>query len=130
MGDSGSLTLGFVITILAIKSLDYLPAMSILFITAIPIFDTLIVMIRRKRKGKSAFHADRCHMHHILRHFFAEDTKKTVFFLGVLQASYSITGLQLDKHMDEGYLLILFVLNIVILYLFLGAMIKRQKREC
>ena len=130
MGDSGSLTLGFVITILAIKSLAYVPAISILFITAIPIFDTLVVMIRRKRKGRSMFSADRCHFHHILRHFFAEDTKKTVVFLGVMQAIYSITGLQLDKNMDEGYLLILFLLNIVMLYLFLGAMIKRQKRDC
>jgi len=130
MGDSGSLTLGFVITILAIKSLAYLPTVSILFITAIPILDTLVVMIRRKRNGRSIFSADRCHFHHILRHFFAEDTKKTVLFLGVMQAIYSITGLQLDKDMDEGYLLILFLLNIVMLYLFLGAMIKRQKREC
>ena len=130
MGDSGSLTLGFVITILAIKSLAYLPTVSILFITAIPILDTMVVMIRRKSKGRSMFSADRCHFHHILRHFFAEDTKKTVLFLGVMQAIYSITGLQLDKDMDEGYLLILFLLNIVMLYLFLGAMIKRQKREC
>ncbi len=130
MGDSGSLTLGFVITILAIKSLAYIPAISILFITAIPIFDTLVVMIRRKSNGRSIFSADRCHFHHILRHFFAEDTKKTVLFLGVMQAIYSITGLQLDKSMDEGYLLVLFLLNIIMLYLFLGAMIKRQKRDC
>ena len=130
MGDSGSLTLGFVISVLAVKSLAYLPTVSILFITAIPIFDTLIVMIRRKRNGRSAFSADRCHLHHILRHFFAENTPKTVFFLGVLQAIYSVTGLQLDKNMDEGYLLILFGLNIVLIYIFLGAMIKRQKRDC
>lgn len=130
MGDSGSLTLGFVISVLAVKSLAYLPTVSILFIAAIPIFDTLIVMIRRKRNGRSAFAADRCHLHHILRHFFAENTPKTVFFLGVLQAIYSVTGLQLDKNMDEGYLLILFGLNVVLLYLFLGAMIKRQKRDC
>ena len=69
-------------------------------------------------------------MHHILRHFFAEDTKKTVLFLGVLQGIYSLTGLQLDNTMDEGYLLILFAFNIVLLYMFLGAMIKRQKRDC
>ena len=130
MGDSGSLTLGFVISILAVKSLDYLPTVSILFIAAIPIVDTLVVMIRRKLHGHSMFCADRCHMHHILRHFFAEETKKTVLFLGILQASYSITGLQLDKNMDEGYLLALFALNIVMVYLFLGAMIKRQKRDC
>ena len=130
MGDSGSLTLGFVISILAIKSLAYLPTVSILFITAIPIFDTLIVMIRRKLNGRSAFSADRCHLHHILRHFFAEDTPKTVLFLGVFQLVYSLTGLQLDKSIDEGYLLLQFLLNIVLIYLFLGAMIKRQRRKC
>ena len=130
MGDSGSLTLGFVIATLAIKSLAYLPAISILFVAAIPIIDTVIVMVRRKIHGRSMFSADRCHIHHILRHFFAEDTPKTVLFLGVLQAIYSITGLQLAKDMDEGYLLVQFILNIVLVYLFLGAMIKRQKRAC
>ena len=130
MGDSGSLTLGFVISLLAIKSLAYLPAVSILFIAAIPILDTLVVMTRRKINGRSMFSADRCHMHHILIHFFAEDTRKTVLFLGTLQAMYALTGLQLERHMDEGYLLILFLLNVVIFYMFLGAMIKRQKREC
>ena len=76
------------------------------------------------------FSADRCHMHHIIRYFFMEDTAKTVSFFAVLQASYSIMGLQLDKSMDEGYLMILFILNTIVLYLFLGAMIKRQKRDC
>ncbi len=130
MGDSGSLTLGFIISLLAIRSLEYLPTISILFVAAIPILDTLIVMIRRKRNGRSMFSADRCHIHHILRHFFAEDTPKTVFFLGLFQAVYTFTGLQLAKDTDEGYLLMLFTLNVIIFYLFLGAMIKRQKREC
>lgn len=130
MGDSGSLTLGFVLSVLAIKSLAYLSTVSILFIMAIPIFDTLIVMIRRKLNGRSAFSADRCHIHHILRHFFAEDTRKTVWFLGVLQLIYVMTGMQLNKEMDEGYLLLQFLLNVVLIYLFLGAMIKRQKRDC
>ena len=130
MGDSGSLTLGFVIAMLAIRSLTYLPVVSILFVAAIPILDTVIVMVRRKINGRSIFFADRCHIHHILRHFFAEDTQKTVLFLGVLQVIYSLTGLQLDKNMDEGYLLLLFIFNIILLYMFLAAMIKRQKRKC
>jgi UDP-GlcNAc:undecaprenyl-phosphate GlcNAc-1-phosphate transferase len=130
MGDSGSLTLGFVISVLAVKSLDYIPTVSILFIAAIPIMDTIIVMIRRKQKGRSMFSADRCHLHHIVRHFFAENTKKTVLFFGVLQMSYSMTGLQLDKNMDEGYLLLLFIINVILLYLFLAEMIRRQKRNC
>ena len=130
MGDSGSLTLGFIISLLAIKSLAYIPTVSILFIAAIPILDTLVVMIRRKLNGRSIFSADRCHIHHILRHFFAEDTAKTVLFLAIFQLIYSLTGLQLNKNMDEGFILILFLLNIVLFYLLLSAMIKRQKRKC
>lgn len=130
MGDSGSLTLGFVISILAIQSLDYIPAVSILFAAALPIMDTVIVMTRRKLRGRSMFSADRCHIHHLFRHFFSEDTPKTVVVLGMLQATYSIIGLQLDEDVNEGYLLVLFILNIILLYLFLAAMIKRQKRVC
>jgi len=130
MGDSGSLTLGFVISILAIKSLAYLPTISILFIAAIPILDTLVVMIRRKRNGKSFFTPDHCHLHHVFYYFFSKKTSKTVFSLFILQLVYSLTGLQLDKHNDEGILLLLFLLNVVLLYLFLQAMIKRQKRKC
>jgi len=129
MGDSGSLTLGFIISLLAIKSLEYLPTISILFIAAIPILDTLLVMVRRKLNGRSIFSADRCHIHHILRHFFAENTQKTVLFLGVFQLIYSLIGLQLNKNIDEGLLLIIFLLNIVLLYLFLSAMIKRQNES-
>ena len=130
MGDSGSLTLGFVISVLAIKSLAYIPTVSILFIAAMPILDTLVAMIRRKFNGRSMFSADRCHIHHLLRHFFAEDTRKTVLFLGLFQAIYSLTGLQMVRDMDEGFLLILFLLNVVFLYMLLAAMIKRQKRKC
>ncbi len=130
MGDSGSLTLGFVISVLAIKALDYIPTVSILFIAAIPILDTLVVMIRRKRNGRSMMSADRCHLHHLLRHFFMEDTPRTVLFLGIIQAIYTFTGLQLSRDADEGYLLMLFLLNVIFFYLFLAAMIKRQKRKC
>ena len=130
MGDSGSLTLGFVISLLAIRSLEYLPTISILFIAAIPILDTLVVMIRRKVRGRSIFSADRCHVHHVLRHFFAENTRRTVLFLSIVQAIYTFTGLQLAKGTDDGYLLMLFVLNVISFYLFLSAMIKRQRREC
>ena len=130
MGDSGSLTLGFVISLLSIKALEYVPTVSVLFLGAIPIIDTIIVMVRRKLNRRSMFAADHCHIHHVLRHFFAENTPKTVLFLTILQAIYTVTALQLSKEIDEGFLLILFVLNIALVYMFLMAMIKRQNRKC
>jgi len=130
MGDSGSLTLGFIIALLAVKSLAYIPAVSVLFVAAIPIIDTITVMIRRKLQGRSMFSADKCHVHHVMRGVFSGNTPKTVIFLAFLQAVYSFIGLQLDKKIDEGYLLLFFVLNLVLLYLFFGAMLKKQGEKC
>jgi UDP-GlcNAc:undecaprenyl-phosphate GlcNAc-1-phosphate transferase len=130
MGDSGSLVLGFVIALLAIKSLAYLPAVSILFLAAVPNMDVLIVLFRRKLHDRPVFSADKCHFHHILHQFFSGNTKKTVMFLIILQSIYSMMGLQLDKDIDEGWLLVLFILNVVMLYLGLSEMIKRQGRNC
>ena len=129
MGDSGSLTLGFVISVLSVKSLEYMPTVSILFIAAVPILDTLIVMIRRKRNGYSMFEADAYHMHHILKRFFVGNTVLTVLFLIMLQIVYSLTALQFSKEIDEGILLVLFIANVVLLYIFLDTMKKKQEKE-
>jgi len=130
MGDSGSLTLGFVIAMLGIKSLAYLPAVSMLFITGVPIMDTLVVMFRRKLSGKSAFSPDKCHIHHILKTFFDDNVKRTVGFLVVLQAMYAILGLLFDKVKDDGLMMVLFLMNVFLLYILLQAMIRRQGRQC
>lgn len=77
MGDCGSLTVGFVLALLAIKFLQinevsnhitYVRnapglAIAVLFI---PLFDTLRVFIHRIASGKGPFHADRNHIHHFV----------------------------------------------------------------
>ena len=78
MGDSGSLVIGFVMAVLAIKMINYpsLPegeyltgiskpilAMSIL---AYPLMDTIRVFAIRALKGTSPFSPDKNHVHHIL----------------------------------------------------------------
>jgi len=130
MGDSGSLMLGFAITTVAIKSLDYIPPIAILFLAALPILDTTVVVMRRKRTGRGIFSADQCHLHHILHEFFDGNTRKTVLFLIVTQAVYSLTGLQFTKNHDDGILLLLFMLNIIVVYFYSAAMIRRQNRTC
>ncbi len=127
MGDSGSLTLGFVISVIAIKSLSYIPTVSVLFIAALPILDTLVVMIRRKRNGKSVFTPDRLHMHHILWHFSSKNTPLTVMVLGTIQLIYSLTGLSLEKQIDEGILLLLFLLNVLLIHLLLNTVIRKEQ---
>jgi len=61
MGDSGSLTLGFIISILSIKALNYVSPVVILYLVAFPLFDTIIIMIRRKMYGYSIFRPDKNH---------------------------------------------------------------------
>jgi UDP-GlcNAc:undecaprenyl-phosphate GlcNAc-1-phosphate transferase len=79
MGDTGSMLIGFIMALLAMKfieSVRVLPrdhAYKILSVPVftctiliIPLFDTLRVFLIRMLKGKSPFHPDRNHIHHIL----------------------------------------------------------------
>lgn len=131
MGDSGSLTLGFIIGVLVIKAAAYVHPVTVLFLIAIPLMDTIIVMVRRKRHGKSMFAADKTHLHHVLFNFFNKNTKKTVLFLAVLQAVYSVTALQLVESADQTMSLVLFGLNVIAMYFLFSGMLRRQQAgEC
>lgn len=116
MGDSGSLTLGFVIALLSIKALEYIPAISVLFIATVPILDTLVAMSRRKFGGKSMFEADKLHFHHLLQRRFAQKTKKSVFILVTIQLLFTLFGLQLDMQIEQIYFLILFITIVIFTY--------------
>lgn len=128
MGDSGSLTLGFAISVLSIKALDYINPISVLFIAAIPILDTLIVMIRRKRNGHSMFAPDKLHIHHILLRFFNGNVRKTVILIALLQLGFSIVGIAFSEAAQQRYLLVLFVINAAAFYLLLNGMLVRQNK--
>ena len=78
MGDTGSLIVGFLLAVFMIKFIAmneqsiatnyYIknaPAVAIA-VYIIPLFDTLRVFILRILRGKSPFHADKNHIHHIL----------------------------------------------------------------
>ena len=78
MGDTGSLLVGLVCSILAIKFIELhkelvdspyafraVPAVAI-GILILPLFDTLRVFVMRLLKGKSPLHPDRTHIHHLL----------------------------------------------------------------
>lgn len=70
LGDAGSMFVGFVIAWTLISQAESYPptleASSVLWCVAIPVIDTLGVMVRRVRKGASPFKPDRDHLHHIL----------------------------------------------------------------
>ncbi len=126
MGDSGSLVLGFVIGLLVIKAASYIQPVTVLFIIAVPLLDTIIVMVRRKLEGKSMFKADKTHIHHLLYMFFNKDIKKSVVLLVIVQAAYTITGLMIVDVSNQSLSLVLFGLNVVILYIITSRVLQRQ----
>jgi len=79
MGDTGSLLIGMVCAVLAIRFIDInyqleeshpfkfdnIPAVAI-GILILPLYDTVRVFITRLLRGHSPFHADRRHIHHLL----------------------------------------------------------------
>ena len=78
MGDTGSLLVGLVCSILTIKFIELhreipmnpyafkaVPAVAIGFLI-LPLYDTLRVFIMRAMAGKSPLHPDRTHIHHLL----------------------------------------------------------------
>lgn len=75
MGDAGSLTLGFIIAFLFIKSIAINPnvmpiSMGRVFLAysllIVPTFDVVRVVLHRLRKKKPIFSPDKCHIHHKL----------------------------------------------------------------
>ena len=70
MGDTGSQFIGFIVVFLTIYLTQdvnpaYNPALPLLLV-GLPILDTLTVMIRRIRSGRSPFSPDKTHIHHRL----------------------------------------------------------------
>ncbi len=79
MGDTGSLLIGLVCSILIIKFIESHNALAVdhryafkavpavaVGIMILPLFDTLRVFLMRALKGKSPFSPDRTHIHHLL----------------------------------------------------------------
>ena len=115
MGDSGSLVIGFMISVLAIESLKYIQPSTILMIAALPIIDTIMVMTKRLSKGISPFKADKNHIHHIVLKLTNKNIYKTVFLLTFLQIYFTFIGLGF-KAKDDLIILILFIFSLVLFY--------------
>jgi len=129
MGDSGSLTLGFLISLLSIRALEYLPSVSILYIGAVPLIDTLTVMIRRRKHGRSASAPDRCHLHHLLLKRTG-NVSKTVLMLGSAQILFTIVGMILPKGHDQTLFLAIFLAIVLVMFRFIDRMMNEMEMEC
>ena len=96
LGDSGSMFLGLiisVITILGFKSVMMSSIVIPLFILVVPILDTIFAIIRRRLKGENVMTTpDKSHIHHqFLKHNFTQ--RQTVLTIYVITGLFSLSTL-------------------------------------
>ena len=125
MGDSGSLTIGFLFAVLAIELVEWeaqdLPktineiskpilAMCIL---VYPLIDTIRVFTLRAIKGVSPFTADRNHIHHRLMDLGMshKQTVITIYLFNLLIIGSSIIAQQ----MDPTYAFLIIILSVIVI---------------
>ncbi|MCV2216239.1 MraY family glycosyltransferase [Thauera sp. Sel9] len=99
MGDNGSMTLGLLIVWLLISLTQgenaLISPVAALWLFAIPLIDTLSVMVRRVLMGQSPFTPDRYHLHHLLQRagFRVEDVVTSIGLLHLVLGGIGVSGL-------------------------------------
>ncbi|MCL4078770.1 undecaprenyl/decaprenyl-phosphate alpha-N-acetylglucosaminyl 1-phosphate transferase [Coriobacteriia bacterium Es71-Z0120] len=95
MGDSGALTLGYMLACISLlgvmKSLAAIALVVPIVIVGVPVFDTFSAIVRRKISGKPIQAADKGHIHHRLLHRGFSHTQ-TVLIIYVWSAALAIGG--------------------------------------
>lgn len=84
LGDNGAYLLGFIISVLLLKSYNnsYIPnALEIFAIVSLPFFDSLRVILKRIALKKKIYEADKTHIHHILYEKFGQKKSIKIMFL-------------------------------------------------
>ena len=125
MGDSGSLTLGFLLGAVSLHSSIKAPAavaiLVPLLVLGLPVIDTLLVMGMRflaRPKGPAVsrflrmFHADRNHLHHLMLHL---GTSRRSVVLGIFTTVVAFCALALVVALTQNPLLGLVLLPVELL---------------
>jgi len=128
LGDSGALSIGFIISLLFVQSLEHIDPTPILFLAALPVLDTVIVLMRRIRHGQPVHNADQTHIHHILLRHFDGDVSRTVITLILLQITFSLLGYFMIGRLEQTIILLLFSANLLMFYLIFSSMLNVQER--
>lgn len=113
MGDAGSLSLGFSLAYLSLAVTQgeqcVVRPMASLLILAVPITDTIIIMTNRALAGKSPFHADKMHLHHILMRVGFGKTTAVLIMLALTVAFALIAWVGESYGIQEKYLFLLYM---------------------
>lgn len=98
MGDSGSLFLGMMLAIIsiegAIKSATLFSIFMVILALGVPIFDTILVMLKRWLNHKPLYMADQSHAHHrLLKRGYSQ--RQAVTFIYLISLLFSVLSILL-----------------------------------
>ena len=120
MGDSGSLFLGFMISVIALlgyKVTTFTSLIVPILILAIPIFDTIFAILRRLLKGQNIGVADKEHFHHQLLKMRYSPTKSIliIYAIDIAFAAVSIFYILGDNQIAIAIYVILMILLLFVI---------------
>jgi len=96
LGDTGSTLFGFTVCWLLIDASqgekDLISPTTALWIMALPLFDSVCIMLRRIKKGRSPFNPDREHLHHVF-HVAGYSINQTLSIILTFSLGLSFTGI-------------------------------------
>ncbi|MGL5439181.1 MAG: glycosyltransferase family 4 protein [Filifactoraceae bacterium] len=118
MGDTGSLFLGFSLSIIsiegAVKGATVFAVVIPVLALAIPILDTTFAIIRRKMAGKPIMEADKGHLHHRLLSF-GLNQKQTVLILYIISTILGSSAILISRvQLKIGLLVGLFDIALIL----------------
>jgi UDP-GlcNAc:undecaprenyl-phosphate GlcNAc-1-phosphate transferase len=130
LGDSGSTFLGFVLAWLFIETTQggntSIPPILALWFLALPLMDTIVLLIKRPLEGKSSFHPGRDHLHHMLldKGF---STKRVVLSLYLVGVVIGLIGLALHQEMTLESSLFIIFLGLFVIYFLINNFIRANR---
>ncbi len=115
MGDTGSMFLGFIISVIALLGFKNVTLTSFivpLLILAVPILDTVFAILRRIIKKCSISEADKLHLHHQLlkMNFSHRTTVLIIYYIQILFAFASIIYILKDRTLGIITYIILLII--------------------
>lgn len=128
MGDGGALYLGYMIAVLSVisplKQATVVGAIIPMLTLAVPIFDTMLAMLRRMLKHESIMHADKGHLHHHLMAAGFGQRRSVLIMYGIV----GIMGIVAVLISRGIYKDAFFLFLIALLYLGIIIVPKRPKK--
>lgn len=139
MGDSGSYFLGFVLATASLAGASHKASTAVSLLVpmlalGLPIFDTLLSMIRRSLERRPMFSPDRGHLHHKLLELGLTQ-RRAVLVLYLVSSMLAVVAVtvSLDRHWESGVALVVVGLTLFILVRSVGyfevALQRRRQRQ-